>query len=253
MPPLRHNCDAIVGAHHSHCHRMHTAGAFLVIGHRGACGLEPENTLRSFTRALDIGVDAVELDVYCVEERLVVIHDDTLERTTNGSGDVLSTPFDTLRALDAGHGERIPTLDEVFALVAERAIVNIELKSDGSADLVARCIAEHPRAQTLVSSFHHRELARFVAASPHTKVAPLFHRASPKMFDIAASLRAWAINLETKLASEERLRAIADRGYRSFVYTVNDPAVATRLKAHGATGIFTDFPDRMQALRCPLP
>ncbi len=221
----------------------------MIIGHRGASGLEPENTLRSFARALDIGVDAVELDVYCVEGRLVVIHDETLERTTNGHGYVASTPFDVLRTLDAGEDERIPTLDEVLALVGGRAIVNVELKGDGSAAPVAQCISAHTGVQTLVSSFHHRELARFVEASPHTRVAPLFHRASPRMFDIATSLRAWSINLGAKLASEERLRAITERGYRSLIYTVNDSTIAMQLKAAGASGIFTDFPDRMQALR----
>ena len=75
---------------------------FLIIGHRGAAGLEPENTLRSFARAIEIGVDAIELDVYCVDGRLVVIHDDTLERTTNGHGEVMQTSFDALRRLDAG-------------------------------------------------------------------------------------------------------------------------------------------------------
>jgi glycerophosphoryl diester phosphodiesterase len=69
------------------------------------------------------------------------------------------------------------------------------------------------------------------------------------MFEIAASLNAWSINLAVELATAERLRAIADKGYRSLVYTVNDPAVATRLHANGATGVFTDFPDRMQTLR----
>src|SRR6476646_6451219 len=97
---------------------MAFADAFLIIGHRGAAGLEPENTLRSFTRALRIGVDAIELDVYCVDGKLVVIHDDTLERTTNGRGDVMAMSYDALRRLDAGSGERIPTLDEVLDLVA---------------------------------------------------------------------------------------------------------------------------------------
>ena len=229
---------------------MKSSAAFLVVGHRGAAGLEPENTLRSFARALAIGVDAIELDVYCVDGELVVIHDDTLERTTNGRGDVMATPFTALRKLDAGKGERIPTLDEVLT-VAGGVTVNIELKGAGTAEPVARCIAAHQQADTLVSSFEHDELARFRSAAPEARVAPLFHRVSSRMFEIAEALRAWSINVSVKLASADRLRAIADNGYRSLVYTVNDPIVATQLKAYGATGIFTDYPDRMQALRSP--
>lgn len=228
---------------------MKSADVFMIIGHRGAAGLEPENTLRSFARALDIGVDAIELDVYCIDDRLVVIHDDTLERTTNGLGNVMAASFDTLRKLDAGMGERIPTLDEVLALTAGRATVNIELKGKGTAAAVARCIAAHANVDTLVSSFDHAELALFHAAEPSTPVAPLFHRASSRMFDIAEALKAWSINVSVKLATGDRLRSISENGYRSLVYTVNDPNVAKQLKADGATGIFTDFPDRMQALR----
>ena len=222
---------------------------FLIIGHRGAAGLEPENTLRSFARAIEIGVDAIELDVYCVDGRLVVIHDDTLERTTNGHGEVMQTSFDALRRLDAGKGERIPTLDEVFAAVPNGFTVNVELKGKGTAEPVARCIDVHTHVDVLVSSFDHPELARFHEVAPRARAAPLFHRASARMFDVAAALDAWSINLSEKLATAERLADIVDRGYRSLVYTVNDPAVAERLRSDGATGIFTDYPDRMRRFR----
>ncbi|HEY6598518.1 MAG TPA: glycerophosphodiester phosphodiesterase family protein [Pseudomonadales bacterium] len=228
---------------------MPTTHAFLIIGHRGAAGLEPENTLRSFARAIDLGVDAIELDVYCVDDELVVIHDDTLERTTNGHGEVMASRYDALRRLDAGNGERIPTLAEVLNLAESKVVVNIELKGAGTAAPVSACIAAHPRVDTLVSSFDHGELARFRAIDARTRVAPLFHRNATQLFEVAAGLQAWSINLSERLATAERLRAIVDGGYRSLVYTVNEPALAERLKADGATGIFTDFPDRMLKLR----
>ena len=222
---------------------------FLIVGHRGAAGLEPENTLRSFSRAIAVGVDAVELDVYCVDGHLVVIHDDKLERTTNGHGAVMNTPFETLRSLAAGRGEPIPTLDEVIELVAGRVAINIELKGDGTAAPVARCIAAQPNAEILVSSFEHAELDRFRRESPIALVAPLFHRPSPQMFDIAAALGAWSINVSARLATPELLREIARRGYRSLVYTINEKATAQTLRAAGAGGVFTDYPDRMADLR----
>jgi len=219
--------------------------AFLIVGHRGAAGLEPENTLRSFARAIDIGVDAVELDVYCVDGQLVVIHDDTLERTTNGRGPVMDTSFAALRRLDAGAGEVIPTLEDVIELVAGRVAINVELKGDGTAAPVARCIERQPNAEILVSSFEHAELGRFRRESPNALVAPLFHKPSPQMFDIAAALGAWSINVSGRIATPALLSEIAERGYRSLVYTINDSAIARALRDGGAGGIFTDYPDRM--------
>jgi glycerophosphoryl diester phosphodiesterase len=228
---------------------MPVRDGFMIIGHRGAAGLEPENTLRSFARAVEIGVDAIELDVYCVEGHLVVIHDDTLERTTNGLGEVMATSFDALRRLDAGRGERIPTLDEVFAAVPSGFTVNVELKGPGTAEPVARCIADSADVDAIVSSFDHPELIRFHAVAPDVRVAPLFHRTNARMFEIADALDAWAVNLSVKLATADRLAAIAEHGYRSLVYTINDPAVAQRLRDDGAGGIFTDYPDRMSRFR----
>src|SRR6056297_2287931 len=104
----------------------------LKIGHRGAMGYEPENTLRSFKKAIELNVDMVELDVYvCSSGELVVIHDDKVDKTTNGKGYVSEKSFDELRKLDAGMGEKIPTLQEVLDLIDKRAKVNIELKGKG--------------------------------------------------------------------------------------------------------------------------
>ena len=116
---------------------------FLCIGHRGAGGLEPENTLRSIRKALALGVDGVEIDVYAVEGQLVVIHDETLERTTNGAGHVEAQSFEYLRSLDAGMGEKVPTLREVLDIVDRRAFVNIELKGRETAALTSGLIREY--------------------------------------------------------------------------------------------------------------
>src|SRR6187402_1107382 len=142
----------------------HLMSAFLCIGHRGACGHEPENTLRSVRRALELGAHGIEIDVYYVDGQLVVIHDGKLQRTTNGRGYVMRKTFAQLRALDAGKGEQIPTLGEIFDTVNRRAFINIELKGRGTAGPVAALIAEyvaqhHWRYEDfLVSSFNRREL-----------------------------------------------------------------------------------------------
>ncbi|MGC8781706.1 MAG: glycerophosphodiester phosphodiesterase, partial [Anaerolineae bacterium] len=127
----------------------------LIFAHRGACRVAPENTLPAFLAAMDLGADGVELDVqYSSDGKLMVIHNPSLEATTNGTGRVTAHTFDELRALDAGAhfaaefaGTPIPTLDEVLELAAGRLLVNIELKaldaatSSIGADVVACVIA----------------------------------------------------------------------------------------------------------------
>ena len=108
----------------------------LCIGHRGAMGYAPENTLKSLTKALELSADWVEVDVHYVDNHLIVMHDDRLERTTNGEGPLADKSYSYLRSLDAGEGERIPTLDEVLDVVWGKASINIELKGPGTAQPV---------------------------------------------------------------------------------------------------------------------
>ena len=108
--------------------------SFLIIGHRGACGYEPENTLVSFARAVNMGVDMIELDVYaCKTGELVVHHDDTVDRMTNGHGNVIDMSFAELRSLKVAGIEQIPTLSEVIDLIDHKVPIDIELKGPGTA------------------------------------------------------------------------------------------------------------------------
>ncbi|NJN52213.1 MAG: glycerophosphodiester phosphodiesterase [Gammaproteobacteria bacterium] len=218
---------------------------FVIVGHRGAAGLEPENTLQSFARAIALGVDAIELDVYCIDGALLVIHDDTLERTTNGTGPIAAKSLPQLRGLDAGKGQSIPLLEEVMDLVAGRVAVNVELKGKGTARRTAAVLAHYPGTESLVSSFDHVELRSFRATTRAIPVAPLFGRASTGMFEVADELRAWGVNLSRKIAAPGLLADARQRGYRTLVYTVNDPHEARALREGGASGVFTDFPDRI--------
>ena len=217
---------------------------FLLIGHRGAAGLAPENTLASFAKAVALGVDGVELDVRLVEDELVVIHDERVDRTTDGSGLVGELSLAQLRRLDAGAGERIPTLTEVLAAVPSRCLVNVELKGAGTAASVARTLGGE-RRPLLVSSFDHGELAQFHALCPDVPCAPLIGRWQAGLERVAKSLDASAVNLADRLASAERVAKIASWGCRSLVYTVNDAQRAQRLKGMGVAGVFTDYPDRL--------
>lgn len=220
----------------------------LLIGHRGAAGLEPENTLPSFTRAVALGVDAVELDVHVCEGRLCVIHDEQLERTTNGTGRVANHSLEALRALDAGNGARIPLLEEVFEAIPPAVGINVELKGSGTADVLAGLLPDLPPRDLLVSSFNHRELDTFATLAPSVPVAPLFSRWRSDPAAVAARLGSRFVNLSRTIVSMERCRALAAKGLSILVYTVNDPEEAGRLFEMGVRGVFTDYPDRLRPI-----
>ena len=219
-------------------------GDFLIIGHRGAAGLEPENTLAAFREAVRLGVDGVELDVRCVGDELVVFHDDQLDRTTDGHGALAGADFDTVRHLDAGHGERVPTLAEALAAVPEEVLVNVELKGPGTAAPAARQLSRLSR-RLLVSSFDHERLRAFRAGCPRTPVAPLVGRWSSDLETLARSLNAWSVNLASRMVTPARVATIHGWGCRCLVFTVNTRRRAERLRAMGVDGVFTDYPNRL--------
>lgn len=224
---------------------------FLCIGHRGACGHEPENTLRSVRRALELGAHGIEIDVYYVDGQLIVIHDAKLQRTTNGRGYVMRKTFAQLRALDAGRGEQIPTLGEIFDTVNQRAFINIELKGRRTAGPVAALIAEyvakhHWRYEDfLVSSFNRRELR--AVPDPRIPIGLLLTRPT-RLYGLSARrVRASVVNPAVRWVTAKFVDDAHRRGLRVFPYTANTPTEIARLKRLGVDGIFTDFPERALA------
>ncbi|MFM8355982.1 MAG: glycerophosphodiester phosphodiesterase [Gammaproteobacteria bacterium] len=233
---------------------MSFVDAPIVIGHRGAAGLIPENTLPSFRRAYACAVAAVELDVHWHDNALIVLHDDTLDRTTNGTGPFKQLDLRALRQLDAGGGWPIPLLPEVLAELPAGVGINIELKgADTAAPVAALLQSAGPfapgdasnRPDVLVSSFDHDELRRFHALAPDIRVAPLLHEWRDDAWALATALDAFAINLNHRIATPARLAEASRRGLRTILYTVNDLDRARALIAAGATGVFTDHPDRI--------
>lgn len=222
----------------------------IIIGHRGACGYEPENTLRSFAKAIELGADMVELDVQvCRTGELVVIHDDTVDRTTDGHGRVADLSFDELRAFDAGQGERIPTLVEVFDLVDRRVPINVELKSPKVAAPVSKLIAAY-RAKGwdadrfIVSSFDHPELARFHALQSDIRIGALIGHLPIDLAKYAADLGAWSASCNREFINSNFVVDAHERGLKVLVFTVNEPRDIKDMAALGVDGIFTNFPDR---------
>lgn len=227
----------------------------LLIGHRGARGLAPENTLL----ALDVGIAAgctwLEFDVQLHPSgELFLLHDLTLERTTNGRGLASDCDWQTLHTLDAGKGQHVPTLDEALDLIDQRARVNIELKTwDGTAAAVADClrtrIAEGCSAkQFIVSSFHLPELYEFKQLLPEVPVAVLLCGVPLDWAACAHELQAVALNLSAEFVDARLLADAKARGLKVNVYTVNDTAEYARLAALGVDGVFTDVPGQLASL-----
>ena len=227
----------------------------LVIAHRGASGTCPENTLAAFRRAAALGAPMVELDVQLTRDReVVVMHDWTLDRTTDGSGAVRDRTLEEIRRLDAGgwfgpvfRGERVPTLAEVLAAVP--VSVNVELKPVGDDGLEARALAVVESAGALsrvvFSSFDSAALERLRARSQGAAVAVLWERGViAEGLRLAERVRARALHLRKDAVTREVVASTARAGLPVRAWTVNDPAESARLQADGVEGIFTDFPER---------
>ena len=227
----------------------------VVIAHRGASGTRPENTLCAFRRAAELGAPMVELDVQLTRDgEVVVIHDLTLERTTDGSGPVRHRSLAEIRRLDAGswfgpsfRGERIPTLAEVLDAIP--LDVNVELKPCGADGLEPRALAIVEAAGALdrvvFSSFDPGALERLRACSVRATLAVLWeYDPIPEAVRRAERVDARALHLRKEAVSPDALRAAAVAGLPVRVWTVNAPAEFTRLAAAGVSGIFTDHPER---------
>ena len=225
----------------------------IVIGHRGAKGYEPENTLLSFEKAIQLGCDYVELDVHLADEELFVIHDSSVDRTTNGSGKISELTREQIKSLDAGNGQTIPTLTEVLELIDSRCGVNIELKGPGTAEPVCDLLTSLSNRSLLsfpvvISSFDYKELD---AASKKFRRGILFDKLPDDWIELARDYSAWSVNLSFKEVSLDITKTAHSHGFQVLAYTVNDPSDITNLTLLGVDGIFSDFPDRILAATLP--
>ncbi|MDH4457687.1 MAG: glycerophosphodiester phosphodiesterase family protein [Nevskia sp.] len=234
-----------------------SSNAFTVIGHRGARGHAPENTLLGIDTGIALGAPWVEFDVQLHPSgALLVFHDLTLDRTTNGSGFLADQPLAALRALDAGAGQTIPTLQEVLDLVDQRVGVNIELKSaGGTAEAVAAVIRSYvdagwPVDKFLVSSFHLPELWEFKQLAPEIPIGALLCGVPLDWAGCALELGAATLNLSSEFVDPRLIADAHAHGIKVYVYTVNDVAEMRLLRGLGVDGVFTDHPARALALCC---
>lgn len=224
-----------------------------IIGHRGAAGLAPENTLASFALAADLGCTMVEFDVRLSADRVpVVFHDDTLDRCTDGSGPVAALTLAQLKRLDAGGGQSIPTLAEVLELCRDRQLaVNIEIKPDVGAEVettrlaleVAGAVWPTDRPLPLVSSFSHQALATARQVVPHWPRGLLAERLPKDWQRLVDIYECKALNLDHSWLTAKRVTEIKAAGLAVLAYTVNRRSRAEMLWFRGVLAVFSDRPD----------
>lgn len=220
----------------------------LMIGHRGAMGCAPENTLLSIHKAIELGADWVEIDVHCVADKLLVIHDETVDRTTNGRGKLIDYSFEELRALDAGLGQRIPTLQEVLEVTVGKVGLNIELKGLGTGKVLTSLLRSTPETyknKMLVSSFLMPELEQVVRLNQHVKIGVLAGNNINESIAWATKLKAFSIHLRLQKVTPKWVDRAHDLGLKVYVYTVNKVVQIRRMKELGVDGVFSDYPNRL--------
>ncbi|MCA9884425.1 MAG: glycerophosphodiester phosphodiesterase [Anaerolineae bacterium] len=237
-------------------------GELLVYGHSGAMGYRPTNTMPAFELALEQGAQAIELDAHRSKDgHVVVVHNFTVDDTTNGTGTVNQMTLAELKALDAGSwfdeqyaGIQIPTLDEIFEAFGAQLLINVEIKSDspetdGVEEAVTECIARHNMQQrVIISAFNPLVLKR---CRPLMLEVPLAFLYSPTVpydtLSLLGDFQTEAYHPVYTMVDADLMREEKAKGRVVNVWTVNDLDEGRRLRDLGVNGIMTDYPDKMIA------
>jgi glycerophosphoryl diester phosphodiesterase len=233
--------------------------ATLLVAHRGASALAPENTLAAFRKAIEEGADAIELDVHLSKDgEVVVIHDSRLERTTDGKGNVSKKAVKELKQYSAGawfnrkfSSERIPLLREVFEMNRHRVAINIEIKGHhirrNRYDVVEKCIKlareYHALSDILITSFDHGSIKKVKDIEPGIAAGVLHHsirdfRKRPSK--LVAARRAAVFNCSKRSFRKRMVRDLHGHGYRIGVYTVDNPETYRKLAKAGVDFMYTN-------------
>jgi len=241
--------------------KLRELSAPVLIGHRGFSAKFPENTLASFEGAISAGVQIIEMDLTLTKDRkVVVIHDERLDRTTNGSGLVSEKSWPEIQTLDAGFwfspsfkGETIPSLDQVLNQLGGRVLMNLEIKPEAfevhrppdsiCRQVVAQLKARNLLDQVLVSSFAPQVLLELSELEPQLALGFLSHSPlDPLQLLLLVQAKCYSYNPSAQQITSHDITTLQQLGYPVYTYTVNDPAEQQRLFDLGVTGIFSDGP-----------
>lgn len=235
----------------------------LIIAHRGASAEAPENTLSAFKLAVEQQCDAIELDLHMsADGELIVCHDYTINRTTNGEGAISELTTKQLKKVDASYrfaetyaGEQIPLLDEVFDVVPRHIMINVEMKNDYGQKVQPKLLDLLYRTNRLdtvvISSFNHKSLYELKLLEPSIKVGLLYGEPIVHHWKMAETfgMPLYSLHPSHTAINQQDIAVAIAHGLQVYPYTINHEDVIRKYIEWGASGIITDFPARMKALR----
>lgn len=224
----------------------------LKIAHRGAKGYEPENTLKAFQKALDLNADGIELDVHLsADGHIIVMHDETIDKMTNGKGEITQFTLAELKSFLIGGQYKIPTLNEVFDLVDKKSFINVELKNADTSSQVAALIETYIKEKSwnyehfIISSFDWNALKEVQNLNPNIPIGVLTEENLNTALTFAETIKAKAIHPDYQLLDAENVSEIKKKGFLVFPWTVNKEEDIQKIKDYNVDGIISDFPDKI--------
>ena len=232
---------------------LNAQNSILNIGHRGAKGHVAENTIASIKKAIELGADGIEIDVFrCLTGEIVLFHDKTLDNLSNGTGYIEEKSLSELKELNIlGSKHSIPTLEEVIKSIGKEVFLNIELKgpdtSKGSLEMVNKYVktGKIKLSNILFSSFNWNELVKLRNLDSDVKIALITGEDPLEAISPALSLNAIAINPNYKKLNKDNVQKIFSSGLKIYTWTVNNKLDIIKVKSLKVNGIITDFPERI--------
>ena len=216
----------------------------LKIGHRGARAYEPENTLSSFRRAVELGVDAVELDVRKTKDNeIVVIHNSDVNKTTDGSGSVSDFTLEQIKRFVTEKGEHIPTLEEVLDAVGKRVKVLVELKEPGIEENVLELIQRKGLIDNVILISFNEDVLRKIRELDDKVTLGLIYVRHKNPIQAALELKAEYLLPLYRFTHSANVKKAHEKGLKVIVWTINTKEEALEYKKKGVDGIATDRPD----------
>jgi glycerophosphoryl diester phosphodiesterase len=222
----------------------------IITAHRGAGFLEPENTLRAIQRAIVLGVDQIEVDAQLTRDgHLILMHDPTVDRTTSGTGKVQDLTLAEIRRLDAGLGERVPTLQEALELIRRKVILQIELKGAGTAPAVVQTVAAVGMEQEVIlTSFAHQWLTEVHGLNPRLSTGALWGRLPADVVPRAQGLGVQALHIWHEWIDPTLVTQAHAQGLLVRAWNANTEEAMRRLITLSVDAIGSDRPDLLLAV-----
>ncbi len=221
------------------------------IGHRGAMGHETQNTVASIKKAMEIGVDMIEIDVFIIKSgEVVVFHDEELDSLTNATGKIEDYTLEELKKVVVIGNHHIPTLEEIIETIDKKVPLNIELKGKNTARPTNQILKNYlkkgwRKKDFIISSFLWEELKIYRKLDSKIPLAVLTEEDPIKAIDFGIEVHAFAINTWYKSLNKENVDYIHKKGFKIFTYTVNEPSDIKNVLDLGVDGIFCNFPERI--------